>query len=67
MPPVSIEFTNLNDIRDLKPENVLLLNDEYDSPIKIIDFGLSRVFGDDIFDIEFTQFDFESLKNCLKD
>jgi len=52
MPPVSIEFTNLNDIRDLKPENVLLLNDEYDSPIKIIDFGLSRVFGDDIFDIE---------------
>jgi len=25
---------------------------EHDSPIKIIDFGLSRVFGDDIFEIE---------------
>lgn len=28
--------------RDLKPENFLLLNDDDESPIKIIDFGLSR-------------------------
>jgi len=25
-----------------------------DSPIKIIDFGLSKVFGDDLFDIDKT-------------
>jgi calcium-dependent protein kinase len=28
--------------RDLKPENFLMLNDSEDSPVKIIDFGLSR-------------------------
>mmetsp|Transcript_451 Transcript_451/g.416 ORF Transcript_451/g.416 Transcript_451/m.416 type:complete len:179 (-) Transcript_451:150-686(-) len=32
--------------RDLKPENFLLLNASPDSPIKIIDFGLSKIFGD---------------------
>jgi len=30
--------------RDLKPENFLLLSKEEDSPIKIIDFGLSKMF-----------------------
>jgi len=30
--------------RDLKPENLLLLNNEEDSPIKVIDFGLSKIF-----------------------
>jgi calcium-dependent protein kinase len=31
--------------RDLKPENLLFLNSSSDSPLKVIDFGLSRVFG----------------------
>lgn len=30
--------------RDLKPENMLFLNSDEDSPIKVIDFGLSRSF-----------------------
>ncbi|KAL4486032.1 hypothetical protein ABPG72_003966 [Tetrahymena utriculariae] len=30
--------------RDLKPENFLLLNKSDDSPIKVIDFGLSYIF-----------------------
>ena len=33
--------------RDLKPENFLLLNNQDDSPIKIIDFGLSITFDPD--------------------
>jgi len=32
--------------RDLKPENILFLNNKPDSPIKIIDFGLSKLFGE---------------------
>jgi calcium-dependent protein kinase len=32
--------------RDLKPENILFLNKSDDSPIKVIDFGLSKIFGD---------------------
>jgi len=32
--------------RDLKPENILFLTKEEDSPIKVIDFGLSKIFGD---------------------
>ena len=32
--------------RDLKPENILFLNRNIDSPIKVIDFGLSKIFGD---------------------
>ena len=32
--------------RDLKPENILFLNKDPDSPIKIIDFGLSKIFGE---------------------
>ena len=31
--------------RDLKPENFLFLNKEKDSPIKLIDFGLSIKFN----------------------
>lgn len=31
--------------RDLKPENFLLINKTKDSPIKTIDFGLSRHFN----------------------
>lgn len=30
--------------RDLKPENFLCLNKNDDSPIKLIDFGLSAMF-----------------------
>lgn len=30
--------------RDLKPENLLLLNGKEDSPLKVIDFGLSKIF-----------------------
>ena len=30
--------------RDLKPENILLESTKDDSPIKVIDFGTSRVF-----------------------
>lgn len=34
--------------RDLKPENILFSSIEEDSPLKLIDFGLSKVFnGDD--------------------
>ena len=32
--------------KDLKPENILFLNNKPDSPIKIIDFGLSKIFGE---------------------
>ena len=32
--------------RDLKPENIIFLNQEPNSPIKIIDFGLSKIFGE---------------------
>jgi calcium-dependent protein kinase len=33
--------------RDLKPENLLFLGKESDSPLKVIDFGLSRIFHKD--------------------
>ncbi len=32
--------------RDLKPENILFLTNDDNSPIKIIDFGLSKIFGE---------------------
>jgi calcium-dependent protein kinase len=32
--------------RDLKPENLLFLNKNDDSPLKIIDFGLSQIYKD---------------------
>ena len=31
--------------RDLKPENILLESKKEDAPVKIIDFGTSRVFN----------------------
>lgn len=34
--------------RDLKPEHFLFLNDTFDSPLKIIDFGLSKIFGEPV-------------------
>jgi calcium-dependent protein kinase len=33
--------------RDLKPENFLLADSSQDSEIKLIDFGLSKRFGED--------------------
>jgi len=44
--------------RDLKPENILFLSNEEDSPIKVIDFGLSKIFGkyDNIINNEMTSF-----------
>jgi len=33
--------------RDLKPENILLATTESDSPIKLADFGLARIFSND--------------------
>jgi len=33
--------------RDLKPENLLLANSDIDSPVKLADFGLSRVLDDE--------------------
>lgn len=30
----------------MQPENFLLLNKDPESPIKIIDFGLSKIFAD---------------------
>ena len=33
--------------RDLKPENFLYLTKDEDSPLKVIDFGLSKVFRDE--------------------
>lgn len=41
-------------IRDLKPENFLYLTTDENSTLKIIDFGLSKVFGEDVFEIEKT-------------
>jgi len=34
--------------RDLKPENILLKHDGEDADIKITDFGLSKIFSDDL-------------------
>jgi calcium-dependent protein kinase len=42
----AIHYCHSNKIchRDLKPENFLLLTKEPNSPIKVIDFGLSTIF-----------------------
>ena len=32
--------------RDLKPDNIIFVNKEPNSPIKVIDFGLSKIFGE---------------------
>eukprot|EP01121_Diplochlamys_sp_Union-15-3_P004030 TRINITY_DN139_c0_g1_i1.p1 TRINITY_DN139_c0_g1~~TRINITY_DN139_c0_g1_i1.p1 ORF type:complete len:395 (-),score=72.61 TRINITY_DN139_c0_g1_i1:61-1218(-) len=34
--------------RDLKPENLLLANTSHDSPIKLADFGLSKIYSEDM-------------------
>jgi len=49
----SINYMHNNKIchRDLKPENFLFL-DKKKTILKIIDFGLSKVFGEDKFKIE---------------
>jgi calcium-dependent protein kinase len=43
---LAINYCHKNGIahRDLKPENFLMLNKDADSPIKLIDFGLSVKF-----------------------
>ena len=49
----AINYCHSNKIchRDLKPENFLFLTKDKKSPLKIIDFGLSKVFGEDVFKI----------------
>ena len=49
----AINYMHSNKIchRDLKPENFLFLTRKKDSPLKVIDFGLSKVFGEDLFKI----------------
>ena len=44
----AINYCHSNKIvhRDLKPENLLLANKDENSPIKVIDFGMSRIFND---------------------
>lgn len=34
--------------RDLKPENLLLANDADDAPVKLADFGLSKIYTEDM-------------------
>jgi serine/threonine protein kinase len=43
---LAVNYCHKNGIchRDLKTENILLVNNKDDSPIKLIDFGLSCVF-----------------------
>ena len=42
----AVSHLHINGIvhRDLKPENFMLASKEYDSEIKLIDFGLSKRF-----------------------
>ena len=53
---MAINYCHSNKIchRDLKPENLLFFSKEEDSVLKVIDFGLSKVFGEDIFHIDAT-------------
>eukprot|EP01124_Arcella_intermedia_P015955 TRINITY_DN224_c0_g1_i3.p1 TRINITY_DN224_c0_g1~~TRINITY_DN224_c0_g1_i3.p1 ORF type:complete len:340 (+),score=91.13 TRINITY_DN224_c0_g1_i3:37-1056(+) len=46
----AIEYFHSLDIvhRDLKPENLLLENETDDTNIKVTDFGLSRIYNDDM-------------------
>ena len=39
-------YPNSSSPRDLKPENFLFASPAEDAPIKLIDFGLSKVFED---------------------
>lgn len=52
----AINYCHSNKIchRDLKPENFLYMTKDDYSPIKVIDFGLSKVFGEDLFEINKT-------------
>ena len=45
----ALNYCHMNKIchRDLKPENFLFLTKSDTSPIKIIDFGLSKIFASD--------------------
>ena len=45
---LALEYLHNNNVihRDLKPENFLFLTKADDSPIKVIDFGLSTLFED---------------------
>lgn len=45
----AINYCHSNKIchRDLKPENFLFLTKDKDSPVKVIDFGLSKIFEED--------------------
>eukprot|EP00331_Platyophrya_macrostoma_P033866 CAMPEP_0176441590 /NCGR_PEP_ID=MMETSP0127-20121128/21290_1 /TAXON_ID=938130 /ORGANISM="Platyophrya macrostoma, Strain WH" /LENGTH=469 /DNA_ID=CAMNT_0017826401 /DNA_START=25 /DNA_END=1434 /DNA_ORIENTATION=+ len=45
----AINYSHSNNIahRDLKPENFLYLTGDEDSPLKVIDFGLSKVFKEE--------------------
>lgn len=45
----ALNYCHANGIchRDLKPENFLLLTKADDSPLKVIDFGLSIIFNED--------------------
>ena len=49
----AINYCHSNKIchRDLKPENFLFLTKDKNSALKVIDFGLSKVFGFDKFNI----------------
>ena len=44
MSPINYCHKNGNVHRDLKPENLLYLNKDENSPIKVIDFGMSKRF-----------------------
>lgn len=45
----AVSYCHANNIchRDLKPENFLLSSKDEDSPIKVIDFGLSCIYMED--------------------
>jgi len=49
----AINYCHKNKIchRDLKPENFLFLSKKEESPLKVIDFGISKVFGNDVWHI----------------
>lgn len=53
---MAINYCHSNKIchRDLKPENFLFMSKDEDSVLKVIDFGLSKVFGEDVFHIDET-------------
>ena len=49
--------------RDLKPHNILFLNENPDSPIKIVDFGISKIFDPSL---SFLKEEFDDPGNKLK-